>query len=253
MTKTMFSGGRDAAACFNARSNDTPIAACYCHGIASHPSGTISTTLLRALATGFLGIALLSGCVEEEVANQVSNSDPQTEEAPSQSSPGMTPTPPPSQPEPEPQPDPVPEPITEPDPIPDPEPAPSPEPEPEPEPAPAPAPEPEPEPEPVVQLNTWYVAVQAIDDRGQESPDSNEASGDLTSGSVVTLAWTAPNMTLDGACTFVDSYRIKLGTSSGSYSHSVSVNVPSQGLSCTASGSNSCGSVETCETQLVIP
>ncbi|MFW5452982.1 hypothetical protein [Thioalkalivibrio sulfidiphilus] len=95
--------------------------------------------------------------------------------------------------------------------------------------------------------------MQAIDDRGQESPDSNEASGNLASGSVVTLAWTAPNMTLDGACTFVDSYRIKLGTTSGSYSHSVSVNVPSQGLSCTASGSNSCGSVETCETQLVIP
>lgn len=242
MTKTLSAGGRDVAACLTAQSQSAHIVAGSCHGMTAHQCGPISTTLLRALATSVLGIALLSGCAEEEATNQASSGDRQTEEAPSQSSPGMTPVPPqPSVPAPEPAP------VTQPELEPVPPPAPEPAPEPQPEPAPAPP------PEPVVPLNTWYVVVQAIDDRGQESPDSNEASGNLASGSVVTLAWTAPNMTLDGACTFVDSYRIKLGTASGSYSHSVSVNVDSQGLSCTGTGSNDCGSVETCETQLAIP
>jgi hypothetical protein len=85
---------------------------------------------------------------------------------------------------------------------------------------------------------TWYVALQAIDDKGQYSPDSNETQGELASGEQVTLVWEAPNMTLDGACTTVDGYLVKLGTASGDYSHSVSVSAYDHGLSCTATDTN---------------
>jgi hypothetical protein len=103
-------------------------------------------------------------------------------------------------------------------------------------------------PEPVVETKTWYVALQAIDDKGQYSPDSNEAQGDLASGEHVTLIWEAPNMTLDGACTTVDGYMVKLGTGSGDYSHSVSVSTHDRNLSCKATSTNQCGSIYTCET-----
>jgi hypothetical protein len=109
------------------------------------------------------------------------------------------------------------------------------------------------EPEPVVETTTWYVALQAIDDKGQYSPDSNEAQGDLASGDYVTLVWEAPNMTLDGACTTVDGYLVKLGTDSGDYSHSVSVSAYDHGLSCTATDTNQCGSTYTCEMAVEIP
>jgi hypothetical protein len=100
---------------------------------------------------------------------------------------------------------------------------------------------------------TWYVALQAIDDKGQYSPDSNETQGKLASGEHVTLVWEAPNMTLDGACTTVDGYLVKLGTASGDYSHSVSVSAYDHGLSCTATDTNQCGSTYTCEIAVEVP
>lgn len=111
----------------------------------------------------------------------------------------------------------------------------------------------DPEPETQVQLTTWYVALQAVDDKGQYSPDSNEASGGLAAGEQVTLVWNAPNMTLDGACTKVDSYLVKLGTRSGQYSHSMSVSAYDRGLSCTATSTNQCGSTYTCEMAVEVP
>ncbi|MFW5452984.1 hypothetical protein [Thioalkalivibrio sulfidiphilus] len=153
----------------------------------------------------------------------------------------------------DPEPEPEPEPQPEPEPEPQPEPEPELQPEPEAEPQPEPEPEPQPEPEPVVELNTWYVVVQAIDGQGQESPDSNEASGDLASGEHVTLSWEAPNMTLDGACTTVDSYLVKLGTAPGDYSYSLNVQSNALGLYCRATGSNACGSTYTCELQMQVP
>jgi hypothetical protein len=103
------------------------------------------------------------------------------------------------------------------------------------------------------QTTQWYMAVRAIDDEGQQGPLSNEASGQLTSGQTVTLAWNAPNTALDGTCTTVEGYIVEMGRNSGSYSHASVVNTGYIGLYCTATGSNYCGSTYTCEVDVTIP
>jgi len=99
----------------------------------------------------------------------------------------------------------------------------------------------------------WYMAVRAVDEEGQQGPLSNEASGQLSPGQTVTLAWNAPNTSLDGTCTTVEGYIVEMGRNSGSYSHASVVNTGYIGFYCSATGSNYCGSTYSCEVAVTIP
>jgi hypothetical protein len=107
----------------------------------------------------------------------------------------------------------------------------------------------------VTDTGVWYLAVRAYNDSNEYSPYSNEASGRIEPGTVVTLAWEAPTRTMDGECTNVAGYVVGLGNRSAAYSHSVNVSAYSTGLSCRATGVDSqCGTnINTCEAEIVIP
>ena len=100
---------------------------------------------------------------------------------------------------------------------------------------------------------SWYMAVRAVDDEGQQGPYSNEVSGQVVPGQTVTLAWNAPNTALDGTCKVVGGYLIEMGTSSGVYTHSQTVQTNNTGLSCYPTGSNFCGNTYTCEVGITVP
>ena len=81
---------------------------------------------------------------------------------------------------------------------------------------------------------------------GSSSSQAGTGSGSTIGGvSTATLAWTAPNQDMTGACINVSSYQINYGTSADSLSQTATVQAGT--VSCTNTGAtNACGPVESC-------
>lgn len=99
----------------------------------------------------------------------------------------------------------------------------------------------------------WYLSVRAVSEDGQQGPFSNEVHGDLSPNQLITLVWNAPNTTLDGACTTISGYEIQMGGAPGVYTHAITVHSNFTGLSCVATGVNTCGNTYTCEVDVTVP
>ena len=74
---------------------------------------------------------------------------------------------------------------------------------------------------------------------------SSSQAGTIGGVSTATLAWTAPNQDMTGACINVSAYQINYGTSADSLSQTATVQAGT--VSCTNTGAtNACGPIESC-------
>lgn len=95
---------------------------------------------------------------------------------------------------------------------------------------------------------TWYFAVRAYDNAGNQGPNSNEVSGTVPTGSSATLVWNPPTTSVDGSCAYdIAGYEVFYGQSSGQLGSSETVPASARTLACETTGSDACGDVLTCE------